>query len=84
MKGDGGYMISEKAEKHLKQFALMLGMLSALAVIFDWYPYTMLISFPFCLIWIYCAWLHTEPQLKWINIIFALLYAYGIIRYYWF
>lgn len=77
-------MISEKAEKHLKQFALMLGMLSALAVIFDWYPYTMLISFPFCLIWIYCAWLHTEPQLKWINIIFSLLYAYGIARYYWF
>ncbi|WP_438997608.1 peptidase [Candidatus Puniceispirillum sp.] len=77
-------MISEKAEKHLKQFALMLGMLSALAVIFDWYPYTMLISFPFCLIWIYCAWLHTEPQLKWINIIFSCLYAYGIARYYWF
>lgn len=77
-------MISEKAEKYLKQFALLLGIVSAIAVIFDWYPYTMLISFPFCLIWIYCAWLHTEPQLKWINIIFALLYAYGIARYYWF
>ena len=63
-------MISEKAEKYLKQFALLLGIVSAIAVIFDWYPYTMLISFPFCLIWIYCAWLHTEPQLKWINIIF--------------
>jgi hypothetical protein len=75
-------MISEKAEKYLKQFALLLGIVSAIAVIFDWYPYTMLISFPFCLIWIYCAWLHTEPQLKWINIIFALLYAYGIARYY--
>jgi hypothetical protein len=75
-------MISEKAEKYLKQFALLLGIMSAIAVIFDWYPYTMLISFPFCLIWIYCAWLHTEPQLKWINIIFALLYAYGIARYY--
>ena len=77
-------MISEKAERFLKQFALLLGILSAVAVILDWYPYTMLISFPFCLIWIYCAWLHTEPQLKWINIIFALLYAYGIARYYWF
>ena len=77
-------MISEKVETYLKQFALLLGILSALAVIFDWYPYTMLISLPFCLIWIYCAWLHTEPQLKWINIIFALLYAYGIVRYYWF
>ena len=75
-------MISEKAEKYLKQFALLLGIVSAIAVIFDWYPYTMLIAFPFCLIWIYCAWLHTEPQLKWINIIFALLYAYGIARYY--
>ena len=75
-------MISEKAEKYLKQFALLLGIVSAIAVIFDWYPYTMLISFPFCLIWIYCAWLHTEPQLKWSNIIFALLYAYGIARYY--
>ncbi len=77
-------MISEKAERFLKRFALLLGILSAVAVILDWYPYTMLISFPFCLIWIYCAWLHTEPQLKWINIIFALLYAYGIARYYWF
>lgn len=77
-------MISEKAERFLKRFALLLGILSAVAIILDWYPYTMLISFPFCLIWIYCAWLHTEPQLKWINIIFALLYAYGIARYYWF
>ncbi|MGB1864252.1 MAG: peptidase [Candidatus Puniceispirillum sp.] len=77
-------MISEKAEKYLKQFALLLGILSAIAAIFDWYPYTMFIALPFCLIWIYCAWLHTEPQLKWINIIFSLLYAYGIIRYYWF
>ena len=77
-------MISEKAERFLKRFALLLGILSAVAVILDWYPYTMLISFPFCLIWIYCACLHTEPQLKWINIIFALLYAYGIARYYWF
>lgn len=77
-------MISEKVERFLKRFALLLGILSAVAVILDWYPYTMLISFPFCLIWIYCAWLHTEPQLKWINIIFALLYAYGIARYYWF
>ena len=77
-------MISEKAERFLKRFALLLGILSAVAVILDWYPYTMLISFPFCLIWTYCAWLHTEPQLKWINIIFALLYAYGIARYYWF
>ena len=75
-------MISEKAERYLKQFALLLGIVSAIAVIFDWYPYTMFIALPFCLIWIYCAWLHTEPQLKWINIIFSLLYAYGIVRYY--
>ncbi|MGB2491649.1 MAG: hypothetical protein ACPID7_01575 [Candidatus Puniceispirillum sp.] len=43
-------MVSERAEKYLKQFALLLGILSAIAVIFDWYPYTMFIALPFCLI----------------------------------
>jgi hypothetical protein len=42
----------------------------------------MLLSLPFCLIWIYCGWLRTEPQLKWINVMFAVLYIYGIGRYF--
>ena len=51
--------ISEEMEKLLKNIALFLGLLSAIAIIFDWYPLTMFLSFPFCLIWIYCAWLKT-------------------------
>ena len=47
--------ISEEMEKLLKNIALFLGLLSAIAIIFDWYPLTMFLSFPFCLIWIYCA-----------------------------
>ena len=74
--------IPPKTEKLLKNIALLLGLLSAIAIIFDWYPLTMFLSFPFCLIWIYCAWLHTEPQLKWVNFIFLLIYCYGIARYF--
>ena len=74
--------ISSKTETLLKNIALVLGILSAIAIIFDWYPLTMFLSFPFCLIWIYCAWLHTEPQLKWVNFIFLLIYSYGISRYF--
>jgi hypothetical protein len=73
--------ISFKAEKILKNFALLLGILSALAIIFDWYPLAMFFSFPFCLIWIYMAWLHTEPQLKWVNLVFLLIYLFGIVGY---
>jgi len=75
--------ISSKTEKFLKNVTLLLGLLSATAIIFDWYPLTMFLSFPFCLIWIYCAWLRTEPQLKWVNLIFLLIYSYGIVRYFW-
>ena len=74
--------ISSKTEKILKNATLLLGLLSATAIIFDWYPLTMFLSFPFCLIWIYCAWLRTEPQLKWVNLIFLLIYSYGIVRYF--
>ena len=73
--------ISLKTEKLLKNIALLLGLLSAIAIIFDWYPLTMFLSFPFCLIWFYCAWLRTEPQLKWVNLIFLFIYSYGIGRY---
>jgi len=68
-------------EQRLKWLALALGLLSVVAIVQDWYPWTMFISLPFCLIWVYCAWLHTERQLKWINIIFSLLYTYGILRW---
>ena len=73
--------ISLKTERILKNVALLLGILSALAIIFDWYPLAMFFSFPFCLIWIYMAWLHTEPQLKWVNLIFLLIYLFGIVGY---
>jgi len=43
----------------------------------------MFFSLPFCAIWIYCAWLRSEPQLKWINIVFFCLYVFGISRYFW-
>ena len=75
--------VSRETERVLKNIALVLGILSAIAVIFDLYPYTMFLSFPFCIIWVYCGWLRREPQLKWINIVFLLLYTYGIIRYFW-
>ena len=75
--------ISEKMEELLKNLALLLGLLSAIAIIFDWYPLTKFLSFPFCLIWIYCAWLQTEPQLKWVNLTFLSVYLYGITRYFW-
>ena len=74
--------ISLQNEKLLKNVALLLGLLSAVAIIFDWYPLTMFLSFPFCMIWIYCAWLRTEPQLKWVNLIFLFIYSYGIGRYF--
>ena len=70
-------------EQQLKWIALALGILSTIAIIRDWYPYAMFIALPFCLIWAYCAWLHNERQLKWINLIFLTLYAYGIADYLW-
>ncbi len=71
-----------KYEQQLKWVALGLGILSTIAIIRDWYPWTMFIGLPFCLIWAYCAWLHTERQLKWINLIFLALYSYGIVDYF--
>lgn len=70
-----------RQEQKLKWFAVVLGVLSTIATVQDWYPITMYLSLPFCIIWIYCAWLHTERQLKYINIIFSFLYIYGIFRY---
>ena len=39
--------ISLKTEKLLKNIALLLGLLSAIAIIFDWYPLTMFYLFHF-------------------------------------
>jgi len=75
-------MISERLEQYLKNFALLLGVISVVTIVIDLYPWTMFVSLPFCLIWVYCGWLRTEPQLKWVNIIFSVLYLFGIIRYF--
>ena len=69
-------------EQQLKQTALVLGVLSTICIVQGWQLASMLIGLPFCLIWVYCGWLRTEPQLKQINIIFSGLYVYGIARYF--
>ncbi len=65
----------------MKWVAFGLGLCSTICVVQGWQLGAMLFSLPFCLIWIYYAWLRTEPQLKWINVTFACLYAYGLGRY---
>ena len=77
-------MAFAKYEQQLKWLALVLGLASTIAIINDWHPWTMFIGLPFCLIWVYCAWLHTEKQLKGINMIFTVLYLYGIADYFLF
>lgn len=67
-------------ERMLKQIACGLGIASVICVVQDWQFAAMALSLPFCLIWMFCGWLHTEPQLKWINVLFAALYIYGITR----
>ena len=49
----GAFEVSETAEQRLKNIALVFGLLSVAAVVFDFYPYTMFFSLPFCAIWIY-------------------------------
>ena len=49
----GQGMISERWENYLKNIALLLGVLSVVTIILDWYPLTMVMSLPFCLIWVY-------------------------------
>ena len=75
-------MISERLEQYLKNFALLLGVISVVTIVLDLNPWTMFVSLPFCLIWVYCGWLRTEPQLKWVNIIFSVLYLFGIARFF--
>lgn len=69
-------------EQELKWFALALGLLSTFTLVNDWQPWPMLLGLPFCLLWIYLAWLKTEPQLKYINIVFSAMYVYGIANFY--
>lgn len=69
-------------EQQLKWLALVLGLASTVSIVQGWQLAAMLFSLPFCLIWIFCAWLRNEPQLKYINVIFAILYVYGIARYF--
>ena len=71
-----------KYEQQLKWLALVLSLASTIAIINDWHPLTMFIGLLFCLIWVYCAWLHTEKQLKWIKMLFTVLYLYGIADYF--
>ena len=78
----GKGMIPVSWENHLKNIALSLGVLSLVVIILDWYPFTMFISLPFCLIWVYCGWLRTETQLKSLNVIFCTLYLFSIVRYF--
>ena len=68
-------------EQHLKWAALVLGVFSTVSVVQGWQFLAMLFSLPFCMIWMYCGWLHGERQLKYINMLFAALYVYGLGRY---
>lgn len=68
-------------EQPLKWIAFGLGLASTISIVQGWQFAAMCLSLPFCLIWIYCAWLRTERQLKYINILFAALYVYGITRH---
>lgn len=70
-------------EQPLKRVATVLGVASVIAIVQDWQFAAMCLSLPFCMIWMYCGWLRTEPQLKNINLLFALLYVYGISRSLW-
>lgn len=68
-------------EQPLKWLAVVLGILSTICLVQGWQLAAMVLNLPFCLIWVYCGWLHTEPQLKYLNILFSALYVYGIARH---
>ena len=68
-------------EQQLKWIALALGLCSTVCIVQYWQLAAMLFGLPFCLIWVFCGWLRTEPQMKYINIVFSALYIYGIARY---
>ncbi|CUH39746.1 hypothetical protein JSE7799_02474 [Jannaschia seosinensis] len=68
-------------EQRLKWAALMLGIGSTVSIVQNWHPWPMILGLPFCLIWMFCAWLHGERQLKYINVLFTALYVYGLTRW---
>ena len=68
-------------EQPLKWVAVILGFCSTVCVVQGWQLAAMMFGLPFCMIWVYCGWLRTEPQLKYLNIMFSALYLYGIGRY---
>ncbi|WP_371156606.1 peptidase [Jannaschia sp. 2305UL9-9] len=68
-------------EQAFKWFALILGIASTVAIVQNWHPWPMVFGLPFCVIWIFYAWLHTERQLKYVNLLFTALYVYGLIRW---
>lgn len=68
-------------EQRLKWTAVVLGIASTLAIVQDLQPWPMVFGLPFCVIWVACAWLRTEPQLKYINVLFTVLYVYGLMRW---
>jgi len=78
-----GLMALAAYERPMKQVAVVLGVGSTLAVVQGWVLMAMCLSLPFCLIWGFCGWLHGEPQLKWLNIMFTVFYIYGLARYFW-
>ncbi|MCK0169214.1 peptidase [Jannaschia sp. S6380] len=71
----------ERHEQNLKWSALALGIASTVAIVQNWQPWPMVFGLPFCLIWVLCAWLRTERQLKYINLLFTALYVYGLLRW---
>lgn len=80
-------MIAVKMAQHeqpLKWLALALGLCSTISIVQDWQLAAMLAGLPFCLLWWFFGWLRTEPQLKYINMIFTALYVYGLARYVFF
>lgn len=70
-----------RREQHLKWIALALGFASTVAIVQNWQPWPMVLGLPFCIIWMLCAWLHGERQLKLVNLLFAALYVYGLARW---
>lgn len=68
-------------EQAVKWIALVLGIASTVAIVQNWHPWPMVFGLPFCVIWIFYAWLHTERQLKYVNLLFSALYIYGLARW---
>lgn len=75
-------MTFARFEQPLKWVAFVLGFASTICIVQGWQLAAMMISLPFCLIWVYCGWLRNEQQLKLINLMFAVLYVYGLARYF--